>query len=280
MLVMSESRVNARRGGRQEGSQIVKLCVGRARAALALPGARRPERAAPQARAGPPRVLGGDGESARPPPGARRAPACARRRARAVRCARRRPGARAELGLAGRGRREGRARDAGGRRANPRVAVPLTSPLLPARTSRERGCLRLGGLCTCSSQRRCRRGLTAPGRPGPGCGAREGDPRGWGRNCRTRDSQRRARLAGSLSSGPCSAHWDGLLASIERRCFQDGALGNWYSVSAGGQGSAGAVGRRCLFALAPSRLFGLPGSIAAVFPETGKENCRDLKAYI
>lgn len=50
---MSESRVNARRGGRREGSQIVKLCVGRARATLALPGARRPERAAPQARGGP-----------------------------------------------------------------------------------------------------------------------------------------------------------------------------------------------------------------------------------
>ena len=97
-----------------------------------------------------------------------------------------------------------------------------------------------------------------------------------------KDSLRRARLAGSLFSGPCSAHWDGLLAGIERCCFQDGALGNWCSVSAGGQGSAGAVGRRCqcLFALAPSRLFGLPGSIAAVFPETGKENCRDFKACI
>lgn len=147
MLVMSESRVNAGRGGRREGSQIVKLCVGRARATLALPGARR-------------------------------APACARRRAREARCARRRPGARTELGLVGRGRREGRARGDGGRRSNPRAAVPLTSPLLPARTSRERGCLRLGGLCTCSSQRRCRRGLIAPGRPGRGCGAREGDPRG------------------------------------------------------------------------------------------------------
>ena len=96
-----------------------------------------------------------------------------------------------------------------------------------------------------------------------------------------KDSLRRAWLAGSLSSGPCSAHWDGLLAGIERRCFHDGALSNWRSVLAGDQGSAGALGRRCqcLFALAPSRLLGLPGSIAGVLPETGKENCQDLKAY-
>lgn len=66
MLVMSESRVNAGRGGRREGSQIVKLCVGRARATLALPGARRPERAAPQARAGP-RVCSAATERARAP---------------------------------------------------------------------------------------------------------------------------------------------------------------------------------------------------------------------
>lgn len=87
---------------------------------------------------------------------------------------------------------------------------------------------------------------------------------------------------GSLSSGPSSAHWDGPLADIEIRCFHDGALGNWHSVLAGDRGSAGAIGRRCqcLFALAPSRLLGLPGSIAAVFPETGKENCQDLNAYI
>lgn len=39
-----------------------------------------------------------------------------------------------------------------------------------------------------------------------------------------KDSLRRACLAGSLSSGPCSAPWDGLLAGIERRCFHDGAL--------------------------------------------------------
>lgn len=94
-----------------------------------------------------------------------------------------------------------------------------------------------------------------------------------------KDSLRRARPVGSLSSGPCSAHWDGPLADIEIRCFHDGALGNWCSVLAGDRGSAGAIGRRCkcLFALTPSRLLGLPGSIAA---ETGKENCQDLNAYI
>lgn len=183
---MSESRVNARRGGRREGSQIVKLCVGRARATLALPGARRPERAAPQARGGP-RVCSAATERARAfPPGARRAPACARRRARAARCARRRPGA--STGAPPGGARAAGGSRAGGRRAArqppgrgaPHVTA-ASSPHIPgARLSAPGRSVHLQFPAPLPA------GTDRPREARPGLRSAGRRPPGLGRNCRTR----------------------------------------------------------------------------------------------